>query len=121
MKKVLFALLACGFAIAAVAQERPLVQVVRPVLQGEVQCAPYFILTTNGGSSSPHVIFAYQKSEGGTRGDAVQQSLVTVQIREGSMPTYQKTVDRQQEGALFLMSQADYDRSRGCLPVPTKK
>ena len=55
MKKVLFALLACGFAIAAVAQERPLVQVVRPVLQGEVQCAPYFILTTNGGSSSPHV------------------------------------------------------------------
>jgi hypothetical protein len=105
------------FAIA-MAEERPLQPINRPVILGEVRCPQFFVLTTFNGHAAEQIIFSYKASDGSAVGDAVPKARTLVRINEGQAPTYEKTSVDGQSGVLFRLSQAEYENARACLPKP---
>ena len=118
IKRVLLVLF-CGCAaattvIAAQDEPIPLRSVTRPVMAGEVGCLPLFILTKFSGAAT--VIFAYPGPNGNTKGDAVLLGRTEVHISEGK-PMFEKASEGG-NGAIFRLSQSDYDKASACLPKP---
>jgi hypothetical protein len=123
MRKLLLALLGAFalFASTAMADERPLRPTDRSVTPGETRCLPFFVKTTFGGVTSERIVFSFQVSNGTVKRDAVAKSRTVVQIVINPQPTYEKVVaDDGYDGAVFRLSQDEYEKARPCLPEPTK-
>ncbi len=117
--KLLFIFL--GIFATAMAEEQPLQPIDRPVISGETRCLPFFIKTTLI-AAGERIIFWYQAPNGSTERATVPKTQTIVQVPEGKVtaPTYEKTSVDGQDGALFRLSQAEYEKDRACLPEPTK-
>jgi hypothetical protein len=104
------------FLTVAAAEERPLLPIERPKVDGEVRCLPFFALTTVGGVEK--VVFWYKDSAGKTDRNMVPKKEISVRIvEEKDIPTYEKD---DQDVKIFRMNQAEYKRSKDCLPPPEK-
>jgi hypothetical protein len=119
MRLALVALLALISAKVAAAEERPLQPVTRPAdIPGETRCLPYFVAITHTGN---RIIFWYKASDGSIKRENISKSQsVTYVSEESRTPTYEKdSVEGYQDGAIFRLSRADYQKSRLCVKEPT--
>lgn len=105
------------FLTVAVAEERPLLPIERPKVDGEVRCLPFFALTKVNGIEE--TVFWYKDSVGKTDRNMVPKKEISVSIvEEKDTPTYEKD---DQDVKTFRMKQAEYERSKACLPPPEPK
>lgn len=109
---------AMSCATIAAGEDRPLQAIDRPAISGEKRCLPYFAVTTFGGAAPEQIIFAYQGADGNIKRDTVPKSRTLVQVSEKQTPTYATIPVDGQSGALFRLSQDEYEKARECLPEP---
>jgi hypothetical protein len=119
MRKTVLSLVLFGvFAATAAAEEQSLRPVNRLVISGETRCLPFFVVTTFGGGAAEQIVFSFRASDGSAKGDTVPRARTIVHVREGQ-PIYEKTSVDGQDGAIFRLDRASYEKFRACLPEPT--
>ncbi len=102
----------------AAAEERPLQPIDRPAISGEKRCLPYFAATTFGGATAEQIVFAYQSPDGNIKRDTIPKARTVVRVMDTQTPSYEHIVVDGQSGALFRLSQSEYEKARDCLPEP---
>jgi hypothetical protein len=108
-----------SFAFYVLAAEELPLQPASSKVASEVKCPPYFIVTTFGGAIKPTIYFNFTDKKGEVQLGTVPTARTEVHIAAEEKATYEEIPLGGVSGAIFRLTQADYDKARACLPPAT--
>ena len=117
---MLLAALGMIFAGIVVADDTvfPLVTIDHPPNAIEKKCSDYFYSfeTTYKEIVTARIVFAYKTPDGTTHLDVVPKTRIETQTAKSL--TYQKKTIDGDEHTVFGLTDAEYQKAKGCLPAP---